>query len=238
MEHLIIFHGFLYPTNKKYKPEHHHKPKEYEMNQIKIVDHPLIHHKMALIRQSSTSVKHFRELTEEISIILACETTKNCKLKQIDVNTPLENMVAQEILNDIVLVVILRAGMGMLTGFLKIIPNAKIGYLGVYRNEQTLQPVEYYKKLPPNLSKANIFLLDPMLATGGSAVHSISILKEQGAQQVSLVCLIAAPEGVKYVNKKYPAVKMYTAALDRELNDVGYILPGLGDAGDRLTGTL
>jgi len=208
------------------------------MNQVNLIDHPLVHHKMTLIRQPSTSMKQFRELIEELSMMLAYESTRECEVKQITINTPLENTTGQKMAKDIVLVVILRAGIGLLNGFLKIIPDAKVGYLGVYRNEQTLQPVEYYSKLPPDLGEANVFLLDPMLTTGGSAVHGVSSLKKQGAQQLSLVCLIAAPEGVEYMKNNHPDVAIYTAALDRELNNIGYILPGLGDAGDRLTGTL
>ena len=208
------------------------------MKHVNLIDHPLVHHKMTLIRQPNTSIKLFRELIEELSIILAYECMRECEVKHITINTPLENTTGQKMAKDIILVVILRAGIGLLNGFLKIIPDAKVGYLGVYRNEQTLQPVEYYSKLPPDLGEANVFLLDPMLATGGSAVHGVSSLKKHGAQQLSLVCLIAAPEGVEYLKKNHPDVVIYTAALDRELNDIGYILPGLGDAGDRLTGTL
>lgn len=234
MQDFIYIHLKQINSNYQYFKFKHKAPK---MNQIHVVDHPLIHHKMALIRQSSTSMKHIRELIEEVSIILAYECTKKCELKQITINTPFENMTAQKMVHDIVLVIILRAGIGMLSGFLKIIPNAKIGYLGIYRNEQNLRPVEYYLKLPNNLTDTDVFLLDPMLATGGSAVYAISLLKKQGAQHINLVCLITAPEGVEFVKKKHPDIEIYTAVLDRELNKKGYILPGLGDAGDRLMGT-
>ncbi len=207
------------------------------MNNIQVVNHPLIHDKISRLRDKRTETKEFRQLIKQVSIILAVESTAHCLLTKINVETPLEEMNGHRIPNDIVLLPILRAGLGMVEGFLSLVADSKIGYLGVYRNEQTLKPVSYYKNLPENLDQAEIFMLDPMLATGGSATYCLSIVKEHGGQNMTLVTIVAAPEGVEYLIQNHPDVKIVTASLDRELNGHGYILPGLGDAGDRLNGT-
>jgi len=207
------------------------------MSHIKIVSHPLVLDKITRLRNNKTGSSEFRQFIQQISTILAVESTAHCPLEEQTVATPLETMTGHRIGKDIVLIPILRAGLGMVDGFLSLLPDAKIGYLGVYRNEQTLQPVIYYKNLPGNLDQAEIFVLDPMLATGGSANFCLSIVKEHGGQHITLVTIVSAPEGVESVNQIHPDVKIVTASLDRELNGHGYILPGLGDAGDRLNGT-
>ena len=207
------------------------------MNNLKIVNHPLVLDKITRLRNHETGTQQFRQVIQQISAILAVESTAHCPLEEQTVTTPLEIMAGHKISKDIVLLPILRAGLGMVNGFLSLVPDAKIGYLGVYRNEETLKPVTYYKNLPENLDQAEIFVLDPMLATGGSANYCLSIVKEHGGRHITLVTIVSAPEGVERVNQVHPEVKIVTGSLDRELNGHGYILPGLGDAGDRLNGT-
>jgi uracil phosphoribosyltransferase len=207
------------------------------MNNVHIVKHPLMLDKVSRLRDKETGAQEFRQLTKEISIMLAIEATVHFPLTEIKIETPLESTNAHRIHSDIVLFPILRAGLGMVEGFLSLIPMAKIGYLGVYRNEKTLAPVSYYQNLPKNLDQAEIFVLDPMLATGGSANYCLSLIKEHGGRNMTIVTIISAPEGVEHVSQNHPEVRIVTASLDRELNEHGYILPGLGDAGDRLNGT-
>ncbi|AEH50867.1 uracil phosphoribosyltransferase [Pseudothermotoga thermarum] len=205
------------------------------MKNLFIVDHPLIKHKLTIMRNKNTGPKEFRELLREITFLLAYEATRNIETIEVEIETPLEKTKGYAIEDKkIVVVPILRAGLGMVDSILELLPNASVGHIGIYRDPLTLKPVQYYCKLPDLSNSTVTFLLDPMLATGFSAVHAIRILKEKGAKQIVFVSLIAAPEGVLEVEKNFPDVKIYTASLDRQLNDHGYILPGLGDAGDRL----
>lgn len=205
---------------------------------INVIDHPLIQHKLSFIRDKNTGTKDFREMLEEISLLMAYEITRNLPLEEVDVETPVSVCKCKVISGKKIAVVpILRAGLGMVSGFVKLIPTAKVGHVGLYRDPETLKPVEYYCKLPSDVSARDFIVVDPMLATGGSAEAAITILKEKGAQSIKLVCLVAAPEGVQVVNDAHPDVEIYTAALDEKLNDHGYIVPGLGDAGDRIFGT-
>ena len=206
--------------------------------QVKVIDHPLIQHKLTLIRDIRTGTKDFRELLEEIAMLMAYELTRDLPLEEIEVETPVAKCRARVLAGKKISVVpILRAGLGMVSGVLRLIPAAKVGHIGVYRDPQTLKPVEYYCKLPPDVSEREVIVIDPMLATGGSSVAAIDMLKRGGAKQIKLMCLVAAPEGVKIVNDAHPDVDIYTAAVDECLNDHGYIVPGLGDAGDRIFGT-
>ena len=206
--------------------------------QVKVIDHPLIQHKLTLIRDIRTGTKDFRELLEEIAMLMAYELTRDLPLEEIEVETPVAKCRARVLAGKKISVVpILRAGLGMVSGVLRLIPAAKVGHIGVYRDPQTLKPVEYYCKLPPDVSEREVIVIDPMLATGGSSVAAIDMLKRGGAKQIKLMCLVAAPEGVKIVNDAHPDVEIYTAAVDECLNDHGYIVPGLGDAGDRIAGT-
>ena len=206
--------------------------------QVKVIDHPLIQHKLTLIRDIRTGTKDFRELLEEIAMLMAYELTRDLPLEEIEVETPVVKCRARVLAGKKISVVpILRAGLGMVSGVLRLIPAAKVGHIGVYRDPQTLKPVEYYCKLPPDVSEREVIVIDPMLATGGSSVAAIDMLKRDGAKQIKLMCLVAAPEGVKIVNDAHPDVEIYTAAVDECLNDHGYIVPGLGDAGDRIFGT-
>ena len=206
--------------------------------QVKIIDHPLIQHKLTLIRDIRTGTKDFRELLEEIAMLMAYELTRDLPLEEIEVETPVAKCRAKVLAGKKISVVpILRAGLGMVNGVLQLIPAAKVGHIGVYRDPQTLKPVEYYCKLPPDVCEREVIVIDPMLATGGSSVAAIDMLKRGGAKQIKLMCLVAAPEGVKVVNDAHPDVEIYTAAVDECLNDHGYIVPGLGDAGDRIFGT-
>jgi len=207
------------------------------MENVSVADHPLIQDKISRLRDKNTGTKQFRQLIQEISIILAVEATTGNGLKKIEVETPLEKTTGQRLDKEIILIPILRAGLGMVNGFMKLIPEAKVGYLGVYRDETTLEPMAYYENLPSHLYGAEIFILDPMLATGGSAAYCISLVKKHGGKKISLITLVSAPEGIEQVHKVYPDVRIVTATIDRELNEYGYILPGLGDAGDRLNGT-
>lgn len=206
--------------------------------QVKIIDHPLIQHKLSFIRDVHTGTKEFRELLEEISMLMAFEITRNMPLEETLIETPLTTCKCQVLSGKKIGVVpILRAGLGMVNGILKLIPAAKVGHIGVYRDHETLKPVEYYCKLPTDVAERELIIIDPMLATGGSSVAAIDMLKARGAKQIKLMCLVAAPEGVKTVNDHHPDVEIYVAAVDSHLNEHGYIVPGLGDAGDRIFGT-
>ena len=205
---------------------------------INVIDHPLIQHKLSFIRDKSTGTKDFREMLEEISLLMAYEITRDLPLEKKMIETPVGPCDCKVIAGKkMAIVPILRAGPGMTAGFMQLIPTVKIGHIGLYRDPETLKPVEYYCKLPSDVAERDFILLDPMLATGGSAAAAITLLKEKGAHNIKLMCLVAAPEGVKVVNDEHPDVEIYTAALDECLNDHGYIVPGLGDAGDRIFGT-
>lgn len=203
-----------------------------------LVGHPLLKKDMTILRDSSTQPETFRAALKRISIILAVEISKSLNISQLDVTTPLEKTTGYKIDQDVVLVPVLRAGLGMVSGFLDVIPDAKVGHIGLQRDEETLDPVEYYYKTPKEITQAKVILLDPMLATGGSASEAILYLKKRGAADLVFACLVAAPEGIQKLNKIHPDIRIYGAAIDRELNNKGYILPGLGDAGDRTFGTL
>lgn len=203
-----------------------------------VFDHPLIQHKLALIRDENTGSKEFRELVEEVSLLMAYEVTRHMPLEGTQVNTPVGPAKVKMLSGKkIGIIPILRAGLGMVNGMLKLIPAARVGHIGLYRDPETLMPVEYYCKLPSDVSERELIILDPMLATGGSAAKAVEVLKDKGATSIKLMCLIAAPEGIEAVHKEHPDVEIYTAAIDERLNSKGYIVPGLGDAGDRLYGT-
>lgn len=205
---------------------------------VHVLDHPLIRHKVAIIRDKATTTKQFREVIEEIATLMAYEAFKDVPTKKIVVETPLESVeqtVVKE--NSIAIVPILRAGLGMVSGILTLFPAAKVGHIGMYRNEETLEPQEYYCKLPANIDEKVVMLVDPMLATGGSACDAITQLKKRGCKKIKFLAIIGAPEGVEKVAEKHPDVEIYVSTLDRCLNENGYILPGLGDAGDRIFGT-
>lgn len=205
---------------------------------VNVMTHPLIQHKVTLIQSVDTGTKDFRQLLEEIALLMGYEITRDLPLEDVEVETPLVKAIGKQIAGKkLGIVPILRAGLGMVNGLLELMPMAKVGHVGMYRDPKTLQPVEYYCKLPSDLADRRIIVTDPMLATGGSAAAAISLLKEKGAKEIQLMCLVAAPEGVEVVNKAHPDVRIYVAALDEKLNDHGYILPGLGDAGDRIFGT-
>ena len=203
-----------------------------------VLNHPMITHKLSVLRDKKTPTKEFREIISELAIILCYEATKNIKVHDVTIKTPLEEYNTQCINeDDFAFVPILRAGMSMVDGILKVMPTAKIGHIGLYRNEETLQPVEYYYKMPSNIKDREVFVLDPMLATGGSAIATIDRLKKDGVKKINFLCIIAAPEGVEALKKAHKDVKIYCACVDRCLYENGYILPGLGDAGDRVYGT-
>ncbi len=205
---------------------------------LTIIDHPLVQHKLAILRDRTTSKKTFRALVDEISMLMGYEVTKGLPLTDVVIETPLERMTAHQVSGKkLTLVPILRAGLGMVEGVLRLMPSVRVGHIGLYRNEETLEPVHYYFKIPPDPEARDFIILDPMLATGGSVVAAVDALKKNGAVRVRLVCIVAAPEGVQRMLQAHPDVQIFTAALDRELNEHGYILPGLGDAGDRLFGT-
>ncbi|MBE3102551.1 MAG: uracil phosphoribosyltransferase [Firmicutes bacterium] len=208
------------------------------MSNVHVLNHPLIQHKLTLIRDKGTGVKEFRELVEEVALLMAYEVTRDLPLKEIEIETPICKTPAMTIAGKkLGIVPILRAGLGMVDGMTTLIPAAKIGHIGLYRDPETLQPVEYYCKLPTDIEERDIIVVDPMLATGGSASAAITFLKQRGARSIKLMCLIGAPEGVARVQKEHDDVDIYLAAIDQKLNDHGYIVPGLGDAGDRLFGT-
>lgn len=208
------------------------------MGKLFTCDHPLIQHKLTLIRDKKTNTKEFRELVDEVATLMAYEITRELPLQMVTVETPIAETESKIIAGRMLgLIPILRAGLGMVEGVVKLIPSAKIGHVGLFRDPETLQPVEYYTKLPTDVKERQLIVIDPMLATGGSAIAAINALKERHCSQVKLMCLIAAPEGVKAVQKAHPEIDIYLAALDKHLDDHGYIVPGLGDAGDRLFGT-
>lgn len=208
------------------------------MSQVLVMDHPLIQHKVGILRDQATGSKQFRELAEEIAMLMCYEATRNLPLKEVEVETPVAKAKAKAIAGKTLgIVPILRAGLGMVDGMLNLIPSAKVGHIGLYRDPETLEPVEYYCKLPYDAAERELLVLDPMLATGGSASAAIHFIKEKGVSSIKFLCLIAAPEGVKRLQKDHPDVDIYVASLDEKLNDHGYIVPGLGDAGDRLFGT-
>ena len=203
-----------------------------------IMDHPLIQHKIGIIRKKDTSSKEFREMISEIAMLMCYEATRELPLTDVEIETPICKTTVKELEGKKMAVVpILRAGLGMVEGMLAMIPAAKIGHIGLYRDPETLAPVEYYCKLPSDIASREVFVTDPMLATGGSAEAAITMLKQRGLNNIRFMCLVAAPEGVEVLNKAHPDVKVYTAALDEKLNEHGYIVPGLGDAGDRIFGT-
>jgi uracil phosphoribosyltransferase len=204
---------------------------------LTVLDHPLIRHKLALLRDIGTSSRDFKQLVGEIASLMTYEVTRDLRTEPVEVITPLESTMGERVAPKVALVPILRAGLGMVEGIVQLIPNARVGHIGLYRNHETLQPVSYYFKVPTPVADHRFFVLDPMLATGGSAAEAVSELKRAGATDISLLCLVVAPEGVKTFSTAHPDVPIYTAALDRGLNANGYILPGLGDAGDRLFGT-
>jgi uracil phosphoribosyltransferase len=205
---------------------------------LTIVDHPLVQHKLALLRSRTTDTKTTRHLVAELATLLTYEATRDLELEPVEVETPLERTTAYRVTGKKLAVVpVLRAGLGMLDAVLDLVPVARVGFVGLYRDESTLEPVEYYMKLPPDLGERDTLLLDPMLATGGSAARACARLREAGARHITLVCLVAAPEGVATLVRAEPAVRIVAAGLDRQLDERGYILPGLGDAGDRLFGT-
>ncbi len=205
---------------------------------LTVIDHPLVQHKLTVLRRKDTSKKKFKELVDEIAMLMAYEVTRDLPLAAVEVETPLETTTQMRLSGKkLTLVPILRAGLGMVDGVLRLMPSVRVGHIGLYRDHDTLQPVDYYFKIPPEPEARDFIVLDPMLATGGSAAAAVTSLKRSGATRVRFMCLVAAPEGVRRMQQDHPDVQVYTAALDRELNDLGYILPGLGDAGDRLFGT-
>ncbi|MCZ8514817.1 uracil phosphoribosyltransferase [Paenibacillus filicis] len=208
------------------------------MGKVFVCDHPLIQHKLTYIRDENTTTKDFRELVDEVATLMAYEITRDIPLQKVEVRTPVTTAECKVISGRMLgLIPILRAGLGMVDGILKLVPAAKVGHIGLYRDPDTLQPVEYYAKLPVDVQERELIVIDPMLATGGSANAAIAALKKRGCTQIKLMCLIAAPEGVQAVQQEHPDVDLYVAAIDDHLNDHGYIVPGLGDAGDRLFGT-
>ena len=208
------------------------------VSKVYVFDHPLIQHKLTHIRDAQTGTKEFRELVDEVATLMAFEITRDLPLEEIDVTTPVTTAKAKVLSGKkIAIVPILRAGIGMVDGVLKLIPAAKVGHIGLYRDPETLKPVEYYAKLPADVEERDFIIVDPMLATGGSAVEAIKAVKKRGAKKISFLCLIAAPEGVEVLKNAHPDVNIYIAALDEKLNEKSYIVPGLGDAGDRLFGT-
>ena len=208
------------------------------MSKVIVTDHPLIQHKLTLMRDKNTGSKDFRELLTEISMLMGYEITRNLPLEDAEIETPVVNATCKVLQGKkLGIVPILRAGLGMVDGLVNLIPAAKIGHVGLYRDPETLQPVEYYCKLPQDIHEREMLIVDPMLATGGSAVAAIDVLKKKGATNIKLVNLVAAPEGIEEVKKYHPDVDIYVASIDEKLNDHGYIVPGLGDAGDRIFGT-
>lgn len=201
------------------------------------IKHPFLTHKLTALRDVNTSHKEFRELSSEITMLICYEALKNIEVEDYEIKTPMTKMIGKRMKNDIVIVPILRAGVGMLDGILKLVPNARVGFLGIYRDHDTKLPVEYYSKLPENLTNPLVFIIDPMLATGGSVVAAIDILKKQGYDNIVLISIISAPEGIKVVEDAHPDVQIFTGNVDDFLDENKYIVPGLGDAGDRLYGT-
>ena len=208
------------------------------MGKFQVIDHPLIQHKLTMIREKNCGTKVFREVVNEIAMLMAYEVSRDMPLEDVVIETPMGKSTQKTLSGKKVAIIpILRAGIGMVDGILELIPAAKVGHVGLYRDEETLQPHEYFVKLPEDIASRQLFVVDPMLATGGSAIMAIDSLKERGASNIKFVCLVAVPEGVKALQEAHPDVDIYTAALDERLNEDGYIAPGLGDAGDRLFGT-
>ena len=207
------------------------------MKTVTIIDHPLVKRDLSLLRDRATPSNVFRSVLRRMATLMAFEVTRDLELKRFALRTPLEKTDGYAVKQPVVLVPILRAGLGLVGGFVEVLPDARVGHIGLYRNEATLEPVDYYFKVPRNLGKALVLVLDPMLATGGSGVAAIKYLKGKGARMIRFVSLVAAPEGVRAINRGHPDVRIFTCSLDRELNNKGYILPGLGDAGDRVFGT-
>ena len=208
------------------------------MSKVYVMDHPLIQHKVGIIRREEVGSKDFRQMISEIAMLMCYESTRNLKLQDVKIKTPICETTVKELAGKKLAVVpILRAGLGMVEGMLAMIPAAKVGHIGLYRDPETLEPVEYYCKLPSDCNEREVYVVDPMLATGGSCVAAIQMLKEKGVKNIHFMCIIASPEGVERLQKEYPDVDIYIAALDEKLNDHGYIVPGLGDAGDRIFGT-
>ena len=208
------------------------------MSTVHVFNHPLIQHKITHIRDINTGPKEFRELVEEVSMLMAYEVSRDFPLEEVEIETPIKKTTCYKIAGRKVgIIPILRAGLGMVGGFLNLIPTAKVGHIGLYRDPETLEPVEYYCKLPSDLHERDLIVVDPMLATGGSASAALGFLKDREAKNIKLMCLLAAPEGIQRVQKDHPDVDIYVAAVDEKLNEKGYIVPGLGDAGDRLFGT-
>jgi uracil phosphoribosyltransferase len=204
---------------------------------LTVVEHPVLADRLAVLRSADTPFGAFRSALAEASAILAIESTRDLAVRDVGIRTPLETTTAQRLAGEVALVPVLRAGLGMVDGFLRLLPDARVGHLGMQRDEEALTPVGYYERLPPGMAEAQVIVLDPMLATGGSAVHALDRLAASGARSVRLVCLVAAPEGLAAVEAEHPRVPVWTAAVDRQLDDHGYIRPGLGDAGDRVFGT-
>ena len=203
-----------------------------------ILKHPLIDNKLSILRNKKTGTKEFRELISEIPMFLCYEALKDAKTETVEIETPVAKTKVNKVNeDDYAFIPILRAGTGMLDGLIKVLPNAKIGHIGLFRNETTLKPVRYYYKVPKDIDKKQVVVLDPMLATGGSAIDAITMLKEEGAKNIKFLCIISAPEGIKKLQEVHPDVEIYTSAVDEKLNEKGYIVPGLGDAGDRIFGT-
>ena len=203
-----------------------------------VLNHPLVEHKLSILRDKNTGTKEFRELVSELGMFLCYEAMKDAVLEDVEIETPLQKVSARRLNEDkYAFLPILRAGTGMLDGLIKVIPNAKIGHIGMYRDEETLEPVRYFFKVPADIKSREVLILDPMLATGGSGCDAIWQLKKEGVTKIKFLCLIAAPEGIEKMQKEHPDVKIYCAAIDEKLNENGYILPGLGDAGDRIFGT-
>ena len=208
------------------------------MSKVVVMDHPLIAHKIGIIRKKETGTREFREMISEIGTQITYEATKDLKLQDVEIETPICKTTVKELAGKKLAVIpILRAGLGMVEGVLTMIPSAKVGHIGLYRNEETLEPVEYYCKIPKDCDERDVFVVDPMLATGGSAIAAIQMLKDHGVKNMRFLCIIAAPEGVKKLQEAHPDVDIYIGALDEHLNENGYIVPGLGDAGDRIFGT-
>lgn len=208
------------------------------MTNFQVVEHPLIQHKLSILRRKDVSTKEFRELVDEIGMLMAYEVSRDLPLQNVEIETPVAKTTAQQLAGKkLAIVPILRAGIGMVDGIHKLMPAARVGHIGMYRDEKTLKPVEYLVKMPTDIADRRILLVDPMLATGGSAILAVDSLKQRGVENIKFVCLVAAPEGVEALQKSHPDVPIYAAALDEKLNESGYIVPGLGDAGDRLFGT-
>ncbi len=204
---------------------------------VHLIEHPLIQHKLTLMRDKNTTTKEFRELVKEVSALMVYEISRSMKLKEVEIETPIGRTKGKLLKDEIAIVPILRAGIIMAEGIIDLIPTAKVGHIGLYRDPETLKPVEYYCKLPNNIGEYKVFVVDPMLATGGSAIKAIEVIKDKGANDIVFVCLISAPEGLESLSKEYPEIPIYTISIDEKLNSHGYIVPGLGDAGDRLFGT-